>query len=257
MSDGHPEKPHATMVARAMKIMETLDSSRRGLNISEISRKLGIPKSSTHVIILTLEELDYVHKASTTRRYSLGLRAYGLGQTMMKSLSMAEIARPVMQKLVETTDLTSHLAVLDKDQAVCIQKVEPAGLIQFDTKVGRRMDLHCSGLGKVILAHGGDDLLRHFLSKKAFARHTRKTICSSRALEREAGKVRRQRYAVDDQEEELEVRCVAVPVFNRQHEFAGALSVTGTTGQIPITRIKPLVKTLKQRSEEIFGVTVP
>ena len=54
MSDGHPEKPHATMVARAMKIMETLDSSRRGLNISEISRKLGIPKSSTHVIILTL-----------------------------------------------------------------------------------------------------------------------------------------------------------------------------------------------------------
>jgi DNA-binding IclR family transcriptional regulator len=162
-----------------------------------------------------------------------------------------------MQELVETTDLTSHLAVLDKDQAVCIQKVEPPGLIQFDTKVGRRMDLHCSSLGKVILAHSGDDLLRGFLSKRAFARHTRKTISSSRALEREAAKVRRQRYAVDDQEEELEVRCVAVPVFNRQHEFSGALSVTGTTGQVPIIRIKPLVKILKQRSEEIFGVTVP
>ena len=257
MADGKSDRPHATMVARALKIMETLDSSRRGLNISEISRKLDIPKSSTHVIILTLEELDYVHKAPTTRRYSLGLKAYGLGQTMMKSLSMAEIARPVMQKLVEKTDLTSHLAVLDKDQAVCIQKVEPPGLIQFDTKVGRRMDLHCSSLGKVILAHSNDDLLRDFLSKKAFIRHTRKTISSSRALEREAMKVRRQRYAVDDQEEELEVRCVAVPVFNRQHEFAGALSVTGTTGQVPITRIKSLAKILKQSSEAIFGVSVP
>ena len=139
------------MVARALRIMETLDSSRRGLNISEISRKLGIPKSSTHVIIFTLEELDYVHKASSTRRYSLGLKAYGLGQRMMKSFSMAEVARPVMQKLVESTDLTSHLAVLDKGQAVCIQKVEPPSLIQFDTRIGRRMDLHCSGVGKVIL----------------------------------------------------------------------------------------------------------
>ena len=117
------------MVARALRIMETLDSSRRGLNISEISRKLDIPKSSTHVVILTLEELDYVNKAPSTRRYSLGLKAYGLGQRMMKSFSMAEVARPVMQKLVDSTDLTSHLAVLDKGQAVCIQKVEPA---QFD-----------------------------------------------------------------------------------------------------------------------------
>ena len=89
MSDGNPERPYATMVARATKIMETLDNSRRGLNISEISRKLGTPKSSTHVIILTLEEPDYVHKAPATRRYSLGFKAYGLGQTMMKSLSMA------------------------------------------------------------------------------------------------------------------------------------------------------------------------
>ncbi len=250
------DKPHATMVARALRIMETLDSSRRGLNISEISRKLKIPKSSTHVIIYTLEELDYVHKAPSTRRYSLGLKAYGLGQRMMKSFSMAEVARPVMQKLVESTDLTSHLAVLDKGQAVCIQKAEPPSLIQFDTRIGRRMDLHCSGVGKVILAHSGDDLLQDFLSKKAFIRHTRKTISSSQALERETMKIRRQRYALDDQEEELEVRCVAVPVFNRLHEFSGSLSVTGTTGQIPISRIKSLVKILKQSSSDIFGVPI-
>lgn len=248
------EQPFATMVARALRIMETLDTSRRGLNISEISRKLGIPKSSTHVIVLTLEELDYVHKSPSTRRYTLGLKAYGLGQAMMKSFSMAETAKPVMRKLVELTDLTSHLAVLDKDQAVCVQKVEQPGLIQFDTNVGRRMDLHCTGVGKVILAYGGDELLRDFLSKKAFMRHTNNTITSSKALRDEALKIRRQGYALDDQEEELEVRCVAVPIFNRDHEFAGALSVTGTTGQVPLSRVRSLVRNLRETALLIYGV---
>ena len=249
-----PRKASATMVARALRIMEALDTSRRGLNISEISRKLGIPKSSTHVIVLTLEELDYVHKAPSTRRYSLGLKAYGLGQAMMKSFSMAEAALPVMRKLVDSTDLTSHLAVLDKDQAVCVQKAEPQGLLQFDTKVGRRIHLHCTGVGKVILAHGGDELVRDYFSRKAFMRHTNKTITSPRALKLDVLKARRQGYAIDDQEEELEVRCVAVPVFNRGHEFAGALSVTGTTGQIPLSRIRALVKTLKESASKIYGI---
>ena len=234
--------------------METLDTSRRGLNISELSRKLGIPKSSTHVIVLTLEEFNYVHKAPSSRCYSLSLKAYGLGQAMMKSFSMAETALPVMRKLVKSTDLTAHLAVLDKLQAVCVQKAEPATLIQFDTKIGRRMDLHCTGVGKVILAHCGDEMRYDFLSKKAFMRHTNKTITSSRALRAEVLKIRRQGYAVDDQEEELEVRCVAVPVLNQRHEFAGALSVSGTTRQIPLSRIRSLVQVLRQSSSKIHGV---
>ena len=251
---GHGEKPYAIMVARALEILETLDSSRRGLNISEISRKLGLPKSSTHVIVRTLEDLQYVRKAPTSLRYTLGLKAYGLGQTMMKSFAMAERALPLMQQLVATLDLTSHLAVFDENQAICIQKAEPPGLIQFDTRVGRRMDLHCTGTGKVILACSGEEMLKNFLSRTSFMRHTEHTITTPRALQREIMKIRQRGYAVDDQEEELEVRCVAVPVFNREHEFAGSLSVTATTGQLPISRVPSVAKTLQETAGSIYGI---
>ena len=83
---------NANSVERALAILECLDSSRRGLNISELSRKLHIPKSSTHVIVLTLERMGYVQKREDSLNYTLGLKAYGLGQGMMKDLSMSETA---------------------------------------------------------------------------------------------------------------------------------------------------------------------
>jgi len=139
--------PNATAVERALAILESLDSSRRGLNISELSRKLDIPKSSTHVIILTLERLGYVQKRKDSLNYSLGLRAYGLGLGMMKNLSVSEVALPYMRVLVDEIRLPAHLAIPDGDQGVYIQKVDAPGLIKIDTYVGRRMDLHCTGVG--------------------------------------------------------------------------------------------------------------
>src|ERR1700704_4443661 len=93
--------PNATAVERALSILEYLDSSRRGLNISEISRKLEIPKSSTHVIVVTLERMGYVQRRADSLNYHLGLKAYGLGRGMMKNISIAEVAMPTLRVLVD------------------------------------------------------------------------------------------------------------------------------------------------------------
>src|SRR5438874_5563157 len=93
--------PNATAVERALAILDCLDSSKRGLNISELSRSLGIPKSSTHVIVITLERLGYLERKPASLNYNLGLKAYGLGRGMMKNLSVAEIALPNLRVLVE------------------------------------------------------------------------------------------------------------------------------------------------------------
>jgi len=121
--------PKASAVERALLILEALDSSRRGLNISELSRRLQIPKSSTHVIVVTLERLGYVQKHPDSLHYRLGLRAYALGQSMTKSLSLSEVALPHMRVLVDQLRLSAHLAVADGDQGVYIQKVESPGLL--------------------------------------------------------------------------------------------------------------------------------
>src|SRR5262245_58192612 len=168
--------PSSTTVERVVAILETLDASRRGLNVSEMSRKLGFPKSSVHVLMVTLEQLGYLQKDQSTNAYFLGLKAYAFGRGIMNNLSLAEIALPHMRALVNDLKLTSHLAVLDKDQGIYIQKVESPSLICFDTYIGRRMDLHCTGVGKVILAYEADDVLKRFFAKKSFIRYTNNTI---------------------------------------------------------------------------------
>jgi DNA-binding IclR family transcriptional regulator len=250
-NDSMPAAPNATAVERALLILEALDSSRRGLNISELSRRLRIPKSSTHVIMLTLERMGYVQKRDDTLHYSLGLKAHALGQGMMRNLSVSEVALPAMRVLVDQLRLPAHLAVPDGDQGVYIQKVDAPGLIKIDTYVGRRMDLHCTGVGKILLAFGPPELLERFLAKQVYIRHTRNTITSPKAMQREIARTRRAGYAVDDEEEELAVRCVAVPVFHAGR-FVAALSVTGTTTQIPITELDVVAEHLRRTAAAIF-----
>jgi len=243
---------HATSVERAFAILEFLDGSRRGWNISELSRKLRIPKSTTHVIVLTLERLGYLTLDTRTREYSLGLKVSGLGRGLMKSLSLPDRALRPMQWLVEVTRCTAQLAVLADDQAMYIQKVEGPGLIQFDSYVGKRTNLHCTGVGKVLLAYASEQKQEHILNRKSFAHYTNKTITSPNLLRKELIKVRQRGYAIDDEEEELEARCVAAPVFNQLGEFIAGLAIAGTLGQIRDENIDELVRYVTRAANRIL-----
>jgi DNA-binding IclR family transcriptional regulator len=230
------EKEHTTSLERAFAILEYLDGSRRGLNISELSRKLGIPKSTTHVIVVALRRLGYLTLDERKREYSLGLKVHGLGKGLMKSFSLPERAHGPMKWLTEVTRCTSQLAILADDQAMYIQKVEGPGLVQFDSYVGKRTNLHCTGVGKVLLAYSADQ--EHLLNRKSFARYTKKTITSPASLRRELARVRQRGYAIDDEEEELEVRCLAAPIFNPSGGCIAALAIAGTIQEISDDRIE-------------------
>ena len=239
-----------------MAILECLDNSRRGLNISEVSRKLEIPKSSAHVLMVTLERIGYIRRAANGRDYCLGLKTYALGQRMAKMLSISDLALPPMQRLAAETALSVHLAVMDHDQAVFIQKAAANGPVQFDTYVGRRADLHCTALGKAILAFSSPESTKVILSKKVFLRYTPKTITSSGVLSRELSRVRRLGYALDDEEEELGSRCVAVPIIHRGC-FIAALSVCGSVSQVSLRILDTLVTQLKGCAEVINAEDIP
>ncbi len=244
-------KPYATSIERAFAIMEMLDGTRRGWNISEISRRLKIPKSSAHVIVLTLERLGYLKREPASRRYKLGLKICSLGRGMMNDLVLPEVALPHMRWLVEQTRLTSHLAVIEKGHVVFIQKTDGPGMIKFDTYVGKRADVHCTGLGKALLAYSNELTLRDCLSVESFTKYTDATITSPAGFRQELGRVKHKGYSIDDEEEELGVRCVAVPVFNSPGELIAALSVTGTTAQISADAFDKLAKPLKEASARI------
>jgi DNA-binding IclR family transcriptional regulator len=233
-------------------VLEFLDSSQRGWNISELSRKLGVPKSTMHLIVQTLERQGYVSREPGSRNYTLAVKVWELGRGLMRNVLLPEIALTHLNELVKKVHLTAHLAILEHDQAIYVQKVDCPGLIKFDTYVGKRTNLHCTAVGKVLLAHSSEQKLGQFLEREPFARYTRHTLTSAVMLRKELLKVRQSGYAVDDQEEELEVRCVAVPVFRRTGEFVAALGVTGTVGHVAPESIESLAEQMRETGQNII-----
>lgn len=148
VSDASP----ATAVERALNILEAAAHRRDGLTNSEISRKLGIPKSSASYILRTLERRGYLRREPESGRYRLGLKILSLGGDAQANLDIADVALPFMRSLVEKIHLTVHLAVLDQGEAVYIEKVEAPGFFRVNTWVGRRMFLHSTSVGKCLLA---------------------------------------------------------------------------------------------------------
>ena len=246
-------KTRSTSVERAMTILEALDNSRRGLNISEISRKLAMPKSTAHVLISTLEHLGYLRRPLGTRNYTLGLKVHGLGRGLMTKMALQNISLPHLNWLVEKTKMTVHLAILENDQGMYIQKSEGLGLVRFDTYIGKRVNLHCTAIGKMLLAYAPKDTLQAFLLKPAFIRHTNKTITSVAVLRKQLRNARERGYTIDDEEEELGVRCLAVPVFDQAGQFMAALGITGTVAQIRENNIKTIAKLASRAATNIFS----
>src|SRR5258708_3778784 len=146
------ETSPATAVERALNILEAAAQRREGLTNAEISRKLGIPKSSASYILRALEKRSYLRRETETGRYRLGLKILSLGGDAQSNLDIAHVALPYMRSLVDKIRMTSHLAVLDQGEAVYIEKVEAPGFFKVNTWVGRRMFLHSTSLGKSLLS---------------------------------------------------------------------------------------------------------
>lgn len=232
-------------VTRSFEILEFLNATERGWNISEISRKLGIPKSTAHMLMSTLGRLGYIQRSEDSLRFELTPKILTIGTNALKCTPLPRLALPHLRWLMQETKLTSHLGILHEDRVVFVQKVEGQGITKIDTYVGKRSSIHCTGVGKAILAFRPVDQVEAILSRSPLGRFTRKTIVSEANFMAELTRIRERGYSIDDEEEELGIRCVAAPVLLSARSVA-AVSVTGTTAQIhpdSMERIVSLTKT--------------
>ncbi|HYZ84414.1 MAG TPA: IclR family transcriptional regulator [Bryobacteraceae bacterium] len=237
-------------VQRAFAILEFLGDSHRRWNISELSRRLGIPKSTTHVLMTTLERLGYITREGGRRNYTAAVKFYGPAISPARRWTLPERALAPMEQLVKRTGVTANLAVLDEGQALYIQKVSsPESVV--DTEVGKRANLHCTAVGKVLLAYGNTPVLNALLERTRLTRHTENTISSGRALRLELANVQHLGYAFDDQEEEIDTRCIAVPVYNSIGRFVAGLGLAGTVGQIHDGNMNTLLHCVREAARQI------
>src|SRR5258708_26621342 len=140
-------------VERALAMLEAVAQEPEGLSNADISRKLKIPKSSASYIVVSREKQAYLNRDLGTGKYRVGLKILSLSRGALSGLDVREVALPIMRHLMEKTNLTCHLAILDGPEAVYTEKVEPQGFIKMDTCVGRRMRVHATSGGTALVAY--------------------------------------------------------------------------------------------------------
>jgi DNA-binding IclR family transcriptional regulator len=242
--------PSPPSIDRALGLLELLAQSRHGLTLSEVSAQMGIPRSSAHTILLSLERREWLRRSGRTRRYLFGPKLFTLANRALGGTSLREAAAPLLKALAQETGLAVHMAILEEGQAVLIEQAAPPRR-RLNTWVGKRMELHCTALGKVLLAWLPEEDARRILNERLLSRHNENTKASPRKLLEEIQETRKRGYAVDDEEAEIGYRCLGAPVFDSDGRVAAAVSVSGTTAQLHFVNAAPIAEQLREAAARI------
>jgi DNA-binding IclR family transcriptional regulator len=238
-------------VYKALNILELLRDSRAGLTLPELVEESNLAKSSVHYLLVTLERCGYVDRGERSGRYMLGAKLFSMANSAGGNLSLRQRTAPYLSGLRMRTGLTVHLAILEQNEAVLIDRQETSRGSHLASWVGKRMDLHCTAIGKAILAFLPDAEIDAIILKHGLARHNDNTISTSRRLREELDRVVKKGYALDNEEDELGVRCLGVPIFGRDNRPIAAISIAGTTSEISIEDIPRLSNELRQTATAI------
>ena len=255
-----PTESPSTSVERTLLILEAVAQCEDGMSNADLSRKLKIPKSSASYILRTLEQHAYLRRDRDDGKYRLGMKVLNLSRAALRAVDIREVALPIMRNLVDHIHLTTHLAILDHEEAVYVEKVEAPGFIKMDTWVGRRMEVHSTAVGKALLAYLDADEREKIIRHRGLRKLTPHTITSTAKLMREFERVRQLGYSVDDEENSLGARCVGAPIFNNQGRVEASLGSTGTITAVPreaVPRFAAMVKDAARRVSHQLGYRGP
>ena len=248
-SPAAPEKSVAPALSKGFAILE-LVAQQPGLSFSAIKTGLGLPSSSCHHLVTTLCRLGAL-QMQRNRGYVLGLRLFELGSIAANQRQLNELALPALRLLALDVELTCHLGVMEGDEAVYLLKVEGNREIRVNTWVGKRLSLHSSSLGKVLLAWLPPAELDAILARHDWQRKTANTIVDADSFRAHLREVKARGWAFDDQEDIANIRCVAAPVLDAQGHVVAALSAVGTILDIAADRFEPLARQIGETAREL------
>jgi DNA-binding IclR family transcriptional regulator len=216
-------KNHSVM--KAFAILKAFHDPEEWVTSCELSRRAKLPEASGYRLIQTLEEIGAVVRGPRGR-YRTGLLLLSLSRNVTISELLRDAGQALMTQWSERLNLTMHLGVLEQGMVTYVAKVAPPGAFPVYTKVGVQLEAYCSGLGKVLLAALPDEQMESVIMDGALVALTPYTITGTPALRAELKRVREQGYALDDRENHADMRCIAVPVLDREGRAVAALSAS-------------------------------
>jgi len=241
-------------IHKALDVLEVLASEAKGLGLTEISKRLNMQLSTAHRILSTLKHRGYIEQESAKGRYRLGLKTLEIGLAMQAQLQLLERALPHLQKLAEVTKETVNLAILDPDcdEVVYIAKIDSPEVLKTDIKIGTKLLAHCTALGKVLLAFlPEEEFNRRFSNQNQLPTYTPNSLPTFEELKEDLAKVRKQNFAIDNEEFKIGVKCIAAPIRDSTGKVVAAVSIAGPTSRLSSERIDEFRKLVVDTANEI------
>jgi DNA-binding IclR family transcriptional regulator len=214
-------------VERALAVLELLARYPQGLKAADVARAMDLNKVTVHRLLVTLHSRGFVEKQEESGRYLVGLKLVEIVSLRLNNLELKTEARPWLRQLVERVGQPVHLAIRDQCEIVYIEKIETDSSIRMYSQIGKRSPIYCTALGKVLLAAQDDREVQNILHGIDLRRYTAQTIIEPTAILTEISAVRQDGYALDREEHEPGVCCIAVPIRDYRGQTIAALSTAG------------------------------
>ncbi|MBY0223479.1 MULTISPECIES: IclR family transcriptional regulator [Sporosarcina] len=245
-------------VDRALLILEKLKEAPKGLGVTELSTELKVSKSTAHRLLMSLLKKGFVRQDPENQKYILGLKLIEFGQTVTDHLDIRNIASGHLRQLAEKVGETAHLVIRERSEIVYIDKIESSATIRMFSNIGKRAPMHCTGVGKAILAFLPHQEIVTIVEEKGLEGFTPKTIIELDALLDHLEMIRNRGYSIDDEEHELGIKCAAAPILNYKGEVIAGISVAGPIMRVSEEKLEEMaaevLKTSKAISMDLGGV---
>jgi IclR family pca regulon transcriptional regulator len=255
MADGEAAVAYSQSLERGLAILSTFRSGRPLLGVSDLSRQVGLSRSTTHRYVATLAALGYLQQDAETKKYRLGPRVLDLGFSAINSMELREISAPHLRQLSDKTGHTVNMSVLDGSDIVYIERCRARASqrdVELNLHVGSRLPAYCTSMGKVLLAFLPRDELDALLGSVQFTRRGPNTITSKSRLIRELERVRAHELAVNNEELAYGLRSMATPVRSQSGEVVAAINIAVHRSLVSLDDlVKNLAEPLKQAAADI------
>jgi DNA-binding IclR family transcriptional regulator len=239
-------------VEKALQILEAFNISHPELSVSELEDILSLPRVSIYRFLRVLLKRGFIMQNPQTRKYRLGIKVFELGSLVLKDMELRKVAFPLIEELSRKSGETVHLGVLDGHRAVSIEGAESGGYsLRISLPIGKRVYLHSTGIGKAILAFLADDEIDEIIDEQGLPRFMANTITEPRVLKKEIKRIRERGYAIDNEENEPGVCCVAAPILDSSRHVIASVSISGPSVRITGERIPTLADMVIETSQQI------
>jgi DNA-binding IclR family transcriptional regulator len=246
------ESSSVRVVDRTLDIIEALAGAPHGMQLNVLSEAVGLHKATVYRLLQSLANRCYVVKDEDTGKYRLTMRLFDLSSQILGGFNLLGVARPFLERLSDETHEVVHLVARENTEVIYLHKEDPSGsVVKMNSRIGSRIPLYCTGVGKSILAELSEEDLEAVWQASDIIPRTHRTITTLEDMRRELENVRQLGYAVDDEENEVGVRCVAAAIRNTYGIPFAAISISAAVQRMPVETMRQYGQTVIATADEI------